>query len=147
MFGIESEHSEMLFKQSQELIKRQKHMSFFSGLGNFLMTLMLGINLWLVVWVSVGLVNKGVMNGSFIALIALGVIAFYEAIMPLPIAYQYLGKIISAAKRITQLTDQESRIYFGRDSIKIESHNNSIQFNVNIPDSCFIPQYMTKINP
>lgn len=128
IFAAELEHTNMIAKQSQQLINVQKRMSVFSGLGSFLMTLMLGATLWLGVWFAVGLVQQGLLNGAFIALIALGIMALYEAIMPLPVAYQYLGKTICAAKRITQLTSQKSTIEFADQRLDIDVINGEISF-------------------
>ena len=128
IFGAEQAHTQMIAQQSEQLISTQKRMSIFSGLGSFLMTIMLGVTLWLGVWFAVGLVHQGVLNGAFIALIALGIMALYEAIMPLPVAYQYLGKTVSAAKRITQLTNQQPTIEFTQNAAVLDKENSTISF-------------------
>ncbi|MDE5009219.1 cysteine/glutathione ABC transporter ATP-binding protein/permease CydC, partial [Francisella tularensis subsp. holarctica] len=74
------------------------------------------------------LTHYGYISVSFIALIFLSIMAMFESIMPLPLAYQYLCKTISASKRILNITDAKSDVEYPTNS-NISLDNYSIRFN------------------
>lgn len=112
IFSENKAHTNNINQLNAKLIRCQKSMSYYSGFGQCLMTLVFGITLTLATWITTGLFNNGELNGSVIALIALAIIALFEAIMPMPTAYQYLGKISASAKRLFEITNQQSDIKF-----------------------------------
>ncbi|WP_119344408.1 thiol reductant ABC exporter subunit CydC [Facilibium subflavum] len=116
IFAAQETSTDMLYKQNDQVIQKQQKLAFFTGAGAFLMTLLLGLTIWLGVWFSVGLVHKGQLNGAFIALIALGIMGFFEAILPLPIAYQYLGKTLTSAKRLLAVVKQKPTVVFAENT-------------------------------
>ncbi len=132
IFNADHSHAKEIHMQSKALIHSQQKMAFFSGFGSFLMTLALGAAIWVSLWISVSLVEAGKLNGAFIALFALGIMGLFEAIMPLPVAYQYLGQTLRSAKRILTLTQQKPSVVFPQSADKLElisKDNASITFN------------------
>lgn len=92
------------------------------------MTLALGLTVVMVTVFAVKLTQNGYISGAFIALIFLAIMAMFESIMPLPLAYQYLGKTISASKRILNITDAKADVEYPTNS-NISLDNYSIRFN------------------
>lgn len=101
-----------LAEQDQRFIKSQQKFSLFSGISLAAMSILLGLTIIVVTWQSVGLVLHSQISGAFIALFALGLMGAFEAVMPLPVAYQFLGKVVTSAKRILQVIDQPISIKF-----------------------------------
>ncbi|WP_440683330.1 heme ABC transporter ATP-binding protein/permease CydC [Cysteiniphilum halobium] len=131
VFAAEDKHARLIDAQNKALITTQQKMSHYTGLNAAFMTLFLGATLWCGVWLMVGLVHQGVINGAFIALVALGIMGLFEAIMPLPVAYQYLGRTISSAKRLLNIIEQKPKNLFLNDQNDEEvkkPKNNSISF-------------------
>ncbi|MFZ9034596.1 MAG: thiol reductant ABC exporter subunit CydC [Francisellaceae bacterium] len=114
IFHALERHTQIIESQNNRLIATQNKMSRYSGLGGALMVALLGLTLWLSVWMAVGLVNAKALNGAFIALIALGIMAMYEAVMPLPVAWQYLGKTRASCRRLSELLHREPTVVFER---------------------------------
>lgn len=92
------------------------------------MTLALGLTVVMVTVFAVKLTQNGYISGAFIALIFLAIMAMFESIMPLPLAYQYLGKTLSASKRILNITDAKADVEYPTNS-DISLDNYSICFN------------------
>ncbi|WP_395946545.1 cysteine/glutathione ABC transporter ATP-binding protein/permease CydC [Caedibacter taeniospiralis] len=116
VFGAEKKHAQLISTQNRQLINTQEKMSRYTGINAGFMTLLLGMTLWCGVWISALLVHQGLLNGAFIALVALGIMGLFEAIMPLPVAYQYLGRTIASAKRLLSIINRRSEIVFAQDS-------------------------------
>ncbi|WP_432773593.1 heme ABC transporter ATP-binding protein/permease CydC [Francisella salimarina] len=128
IFDLEGKHLENIKKQNSELLKQEEKISFISGFGSALMTLALGLTVVMVTVFAVKLTQNGYISGAFIALIFLAIMAMFESIMPLPLAYQYLGKTISASKRILNITDAKADVEYPTNS-DISLDNYSINFN------------------
>jgi ATP-binding cassette, subfamily C, bacterial CydC len=101
-----------LAEKNQTLLLKQKKLSVFSGLSSALMILLMGLTVLTVVWFAVHLVNVNKLNGALIAMLALGTIAWFEAVNPLPKAYQYLGKTSASARRILDVVEQKPAVSF-----------------------------------
>lgn len=131
VFAAEEKHAQLIDVQNKRLITTQEKMSRYTGLNAALMTLFLGATLWCGVWLMAGLVYQGVISGAFIALVALGIMGLFEAIMPLPVAYQYLGRTISSAKRLLNIIEQKPVNLFVNDQASEQVNipqNNDILF-------------------
>jgi len=66
--------------------------------------------LWVALIVAVAQVQAGTLPGPALALIALAVVAGYEAIAPLPAAWQALGRSTAAARRVLAVADAEPAV-------------------------------------
>ncbi|MED7818667.1 MULTISPECIES: heme ABC transporter ATP-binding protein/permease CydC [unclassified Francisella] len=131
IFDLDGKHFEKIRQQNSNLLKQEEKISIISGLGSALMTLALGLTIVMVTIFAVKLTQNGNINGAFIALIFLAIMAAFESIMPLPLAYQYLGKTISASKRILNITDAKPDVEFSDTQVNVN------QFNVEFKNVCF----------
>ncbi|ALB01715.1 cysteine ABC transporter ATP-binding protein [Francisella persica ATCC VR-331] len=128
IFDLESKHFENIKQQNSKLLKQEEKISIISGFGSALITLALGLTVVMVTIFAVNLTQNGYISGAFIALIFLAIMAMSESIMPLPLAYQYLGKTLSASKRILNITDAKADIDYPVNS-NIQLDNYNINFN------------------
>lgn len=131
IFDLEGKHFEKIIQQNSNLLRQEEKISVISGFGSALMTLALGLTVVMVTVFAVKLTEAGYINGAFIALIFLAVMAAFESIMPLPLAYQYLGKTLSASKRILNITDAKLDVEF------LDAQLDVKQFNVNFKNVSF----------
>ncbi|MED7789496.1 cysteine/glutathione ABC transporter ATP-binding protein/permease CydC [Francisella sp. 19X1-34] len=131
IFDLEGKHFEKIRQQNSSLLDQEQKISIISGLGNALMTLALGLTVVMVTAFAVKLTEVGYINGAFIALIFLAIMAVFESIVPLPLAYQYLGKTLSASKRILNITDAKPDIVFPESELAINKSN------ISFKDVCF----------
>ncbi|WP_150467488.1 heme ABC transporter ATP-binding protein/permease CydC [Francisella sp. SYW-9] len=127
IFDLEGKHFEKIRQQNSNLLKQEEKISIISGLGSALMTLALGLTVVMVTIFAVKLTQQGYINGAFIALIFLAVMAVFESIVPLPLAYQYLGKTLSASKRILNITDAKPDVVFPENRLDINKSNISFK--------------------
>src|SRR5690606_31718737 len=66
--------------------------------------------MWLILVIAVGLTEAGKLDGIAIAVLAVMAIACFEAITPLPQAFQFFGQTAAAARRLIHLTDQTAAV-------------------------------------
>jgi ATP-binding cassette subfamily C protein CydC len=59
-----------------------------------------------------GLVNSGQLHGANLALVVLAVMASFEAVMPLPAAYQFLGRTRQAGRRLLEIVDAAPAVVY-----------------------------------
>jgi len=95
-----------------QLIREQKTMSRLAGLSSAWLTLCSGLAMVLVLYIGVDRVHSGDMNGAILALMALAVSAAFEAVLPLPVAFQYLGRTRESARRLLEIVDAAPEITF-----------------------------------
>lgn len=126
IFAAEQRHLSDIRDSNDAVIARQTKMSTYTGFGAAMMTFFMGLTIWVTLWMSVGLVHDGLLNGAFIALIALGIMALFEAVMPLPTAYQYLGKTMSASQRLNQVIDAQPEVTYVEKSLSVPTQHDII---------------------
>ena len=68
-----------------------------------------GVNLagFIILIVAIPLVNDGALDGRLLAVVVLGALASFEAILPLPTAFQNLEENIQVGERLFELADRE----------------------------------------
>ncbi len=96
-----------LLELDRQFISSQRQMSWIAGLGAALITLFSGITIILALWWIIPLTIEGKINGGLIALLILGIMAAFEAVIPLPLAFQYLGRTLASARRLLFLIQQQ----------------------------------------
>ena len=95
---------------SQALIGAQTHLSRLTGLSQGTQILCATLALWAALLLSLPLIHRGQMPGPDIAMLALFVLASFEAVLPLPQAMQMLGESLAAARRIFSLVDDHPEL-------------------------------------
>ena len=94
------------------LVARQAQLSRLSALTAALATLAVGVTVTVVLYWAVQLVAAGALAGPVLGVMVLGVLATFEAVMPLPGAFQALGQTRDAARRLLVLTRQAPAVTF-----------------------------------
>ncbi|OYV25749.1 MAG: thiol reductant ABC exporter subunit CydC, partial [Acidocella sp. 20-63-7] len=94
----------------ERLIARQAGLSVLTGFSSAASGLLGNLTLLGVTIAAMTRVAAGTLAVPDLPMLALGSMAAFEAVIPLPLAFQYLGQMRLAAARIFQLADQEPAI-------------------------------------
>jgi len=112
VYGVWKQQLETLAKSSRALIRAQGRMSRIRGTSTAATTLLTGLTVLACLYLGVELVEKGSLNGANLALIGFAVLAAFEALLPLPWAYQYLGQTREAGRRLLELVEASPPVVF-----------------------------------
>jgi ATP-binding cassette, subfamily C, bacterial CydC len=105
VFGAAGAQRERVGTLSRRLVADQDRMSRLSGFGAAATGLLTNLALWLTTVLAIGLVRAEVVSAVDLPMLALVVMASFEAVSGLPGAYQYLGHTLAAARRIFAVAD------------------------------------------
>lgn len=116
VFGAHHRHLENVEESNRALLKSQLQMSHIRGISTALITLLSGLAVLTVLYFGVDLVSRGALDGANLALVGLAVLASFEAVLPLPLAYQYLGQTREAGHRLLEIVNTEPAVRFPEES-------------------------------
>lgn len=105
--GAGEAHAVLISEMSRRLATEQGRLAGLSGLSQAMLGLAANLAMWLGVWTAIPLVHDGGIAPPDLAMVALFTLAAFEAVMPLPSAFQALGETRAAARRILEIVDAE----------------------------------------
>jgi ATP-binding cassette subfamily C protein CydC len=103
--GQEARHQKRVQHLSRELVSLQERMARITGLHTALSGLLTNWATLAILLIAIPMVSRGQLDGVYLAVLVLVVIASFEAIIPLPGAFQHLGSSITAAQRLFEIVD------------------------------------------
>jgi len=103
VFGGSDRYLNDLREENRKLIDDQRRMSHIRGFSGALMTLISGLTVGIALLLGSCSVSRQWMDGSHLALAAMAILAAFEGVMPLPAAYQFLGRTREAAVRLLEI--------------------------------------------
>ena len=106
-------------RNSRNLLDVQRRMSHIRGVSFAGITLTSGLAVLWALYQGAALVSSGVLHGASLAMIALTVLAAFDALMPLPSAYQYLGRTREAARELLEVVGCEPPVAFPENSLAV----------------------------
>lgn len=112
VYGAQATQAERLHGLSLALTADQDRMSAYAGLAQGAVALTANLALWGVLWLAIPLIGppgSGLAPPS-LALLALFTLAAFEAVAPLPAAFQHLGGTLAAARRLFEIVDAEPAV-------------------------------------
>ncbi len=112
VFGAWNTQMDALEKESDLLIRLQGRMSRIRGLSLAGTTLLTGVATLTCLYIGVYQVGRGMLDGANLALVGFAVLASFEALSPLPMAYQYLGQTREAGRRLLELVESPPAVIF-----------------------------------
>ncbi len=131
-FGQEGRQSELLKTQDRQLASTQKQMAHIGGMQSAMETLLANMGMWTTLTIGIILVGRSQIDGMFLASLALAAITSFEAVLPLPLAAQYLERNLVAAQRLFEIVDAEPEV---KDPPKCKLPPR--EFNIDIHSLCF----------
>ncbi len=106
-------------RNNRNLLDVQRRMSHIRGVSFAGVTLTSGLAVLWALYQGAALVSSGVLHGASLAMIALTVLAAFDALMPLPSAYQYLGRTREAARELLEVVGCEPPVAFPENSLAV----------------------------
>jgi ATP-binding cassette, subfamily C, bacterial CydC len=106
-YGAAGVQAARIASLSQELARKQQRLSGIAGLSQGALGLSANLAMWLLVWTAIPLVQNGGIAPPELAMLALFTLAAFEAVMPLPTAFQALGETRAATRRVMEIADAE----------------------------------------
>jgi ATP-binding cassette subfamily C protein CydC len=103
-FGNQVKQFEMLNK---ELVASETKMSNIQSLYETLTGLMMNVTVVLLLITAIPDVTNKILDGVYLSVISIGIMAAFEAVGSIPQAFQYLSKSSESAKRLFDVTNQE----------------------------------------
>lgn len=106
-YGADRAQANHINDLSRRLGREQQRLSGFTGLSQGALGLAANLALWLTVWMAIPLVREGAIAPPDLAMLALFALAAFEAVAPLPAAFQSLGETRAATRRVLEILDAE----------------------------------------
>jgi ATP-binding cassette subfamily C protein CydC len=116
-YGAAAAQARHIQALDRALGREQRHLSALAGLSQGTIGLSANLALWLTVWTAIPLVGTGVMPPANLAMLALFTLAAFEAVAPLPAAFQSLGETRAAARRVLEILDAEPQVIEPREPV------------------------------
>lgn len=102
--GRQAAHIQRL---SHDLIAHQRRQAGINALSSALSGLVSRLSLWFALLLAIALVAGHHLTGPDLVMIAFFVLASFEGVTALPLAFQTLGETVAAARRIFEIVDAE----------------------------------------
>ncbi len=126
-FGAEKKFAEKYRETNREFSKLQRKMSFIDGLNESLIIFVMNVAIVGLLFVAVPEVRHGI-SGIDLAVMVVGIMASFEAVLPIPTTVQHFETSIKAAERIFEITDAEPAVKFKENAVE-KIPNNKIKFD------------------
>ncbi|ATW26534.1 thiol reductant ABC exporter subunit CydC [Candidatus Formimonas warabiya] len=104
-FGQEEKHLKDTAQLGRTLVKLEGKTAGFSGISHGASLFVMNLSLWVVLVLAIPLVHSGRLDGTYLAMVALSILASFEAVLPLPFIYPHLEESLAAAGRLFQVID------------------------------------------
>ncbi|GAB4416865.1 MAG: thiol reductant ABC exporter subunit CydC [Anaerolineae bacterium] len=98
-------HLSTVHRLQQSLSQQQRRMALVSALQTSLTSLITSFTILAILILTVPQVRTGHLDGVLLAVLVLAALASFEAVQPLPTAFQHLSRSLTAARRLFALAD------------------------------------------
>ena len=105
VYGAAEHQAQRLNAVSADLTAAQLRLGGYAGAAQGALGLCANLALWCVLWLAIPLVREGRIAPPDLAMLALLALAAFEAVAPLPAAFQQLGAALTAARRLFAIVD------------------------------------------
>ncbi|UOG91594.1 MAG: thiol reductant ABC exporter subunit CydC [Candidatus Thiothrix sulfatifontis] len=110
VYGAADAHAAHVQQLSQTLAAQQQILSRLNGVAQGALGLCANLAMWGMLVLAIPLVRDHAIAPPELAMLALFALASFEAVLPLPLAFQSLGETLAAARRIFSLADQVAAV-------------------------------------
>ncbi len=110
VYGKEKEFSNEIISLNKEYNKLQFRMSFIDGLNEGLILFVLNLTIIGIMLVGIPQINVGSLSGIDLAVMIVGAMASFEAVLPIPTMAQHFESSMRAANRIFEITDKTPNV-------------------------------------
>lgn len=124
---------------NNKLIKAEKRMHHIQSLHESLTGLTMNLTVVVMLLAAIPDVTNGILEGVYLSVISIGIMASFEVVAQIPQAFQYFGKSTEAGKRLFEMTETNNIIvptYIEQNnpstySLRLENVSFSYNKNVN----------------
>ena len=110
VYGGTQAQAQRIGALTDAMIAEQRQLSRATGLAQGLLGLAANLAMWCTLVLAVPLVHATALAPAQLPMLALFVLASFEAVMPLPLALQMLGETLAAARRVFGILDARPQI-------------------------------------
>lgn len=103
IYGSDANSRSVIAGSEQALIRDQSRMAALEGLGSALFVSGSGAAALIVLYIASSEMATGVVSGPVMVMMVFGMLASFEALMPLPLAFQFLSHTRHAASRLRKV--------------------------------------------
>ncbi|WP_066013193.1 heme ABC transporter ATP-binding protein/permease CydC [Endozoicomonas atrinae] len=103
VYGSETNSRTTITESEEKLVADQSRMAVMEGFGSALFVSGSGAAALLVLYIASGEMSAGLFSGPVMVMMVFGMLASFEALMPLPVAFQFLSHTRHAASRLRQV--------------------------------------------
>ncbi|WBA86627.1 heme ABC transporter ATP-binding protein/permease CydC [Endozoicomonas sp. GU-1] len=103
IYGSDANSRASMAESEQKLVADQSRMAVMEGFGSALFVSGSGAAALLVLYIASGEMSAGLFSGPVMVMMVFGMLASFEALMPLPVAFQFLSRTRQAASRLRQV--------------------------------------------
>lgn len=104
-FNRAGQQQEQVKALSGKFMDLQGQVAGIRGLSAALTGLLMNLTMWSILLFAIPLVQQGKLDGVYLAMLALGALSSFEAVLPLPMVFQHLEESLAAARRLFTVTD------------------------------------------
>ncbi|SFR01372.1 thiol reductant ABC exporter subunit CydC [Desulfoscipio geothermicus] len=104
-FNRAGQQQEQVKALSSKFMDLQGRLAGIRGLSSALVGLLINLAMWSILLLAIPLVNQGKLDGVYLAMLVLGALSSFEAVLPLPMVFQHLEESLAAARRLFAVTD------------------------------------------
>ena len=109
-------------QENAALLERQRRLAGVAGIGTAGMSFMANLTLWVILLLAIPLVARHTLPHAELPMFALGTMAAFEAVLALPLAFQFLGQTREAARRIFEVADTPPAFHEAVDAVPAPEH-------------------------
>lgn len=128
IFGASDRWRAMMQNTELRWHEAQCRQSDLIALSRALMLLAGGGAMMVILWMAADSVGGNTQPGALIALFVFCVLAAFEALAPVTVAFQHLGQVMASARAITQITEQTPEVIFTGTAEEVPE-NSSLRIN------------------
>ena len=144
IYGSEKIMRESILTAEAELYRNQQQLAKLDGLSGALLALAAGGSSLLMLYLAAGEYQQEVISGPVMVLSMFAMLAAFEAIMPLPAAFQFLGHTRLAASRLNEVLAEQPVKYGEQMPDYIESPDirfDQVSFRYNEQSAAILYQF------
>ncbi|PWQ93674.1 thiol reductant ABC exporter subunit CydC [Leucothrix arctica] len=110
IYGAAVKQTERVNALSDQLLDDQQHLAKLNGGSASALGLCANLTMWLMLIVAIPMVTSGNLAPANLPMLALFALASFEAILPLPLAFQTLPGTLAAARRLFEIVDTKPAV-------------------------------------
>ncbi|MDB2384318.1 cysteine/glutathione ABC transporter ATP-binding protein/permease CydC [Endozoicomonas sp.] len=139
IFGYHTKSREQLHRTESQLQADQRRMAGIEGFGSFLFIAGAGFASVGMLWLASGEFQLQTISGPVMAMMVFAMLAGFEALMPLPAAFQFLSHTRQAAARLKEVIEEKPIAFVKQEEkfpVKGQLRFDDLSFSYGTEDAC-----------